>query len=296
MGNQLPPGAYGLDSPESRHSQVSTMKSDLVLAAVYARDVAASLERVWENVHDWEHLPWLHHSEFSDIRLEEAGEWGWRAQVVGPKQAGAQRTHIELRREPGTNRYHTRTLDGPTRGADTVTTLTSEGPRLTHVRVDFWVPTGEPTQIRQWGTRLRRMYRQLWDEDERMMIERQDWLERSRMDTSEPVPLGDVKRLRDGLPTILKVGAQSFRILDVGGRLVAHSTRCPHWGGPLDRAPIEAESVVCPWHGDRFALEDGRNLSQRACQLRPLAFVHVSASGEAALHFEEPRPLPARAP
>ena len=34
--------------------------SELVIAAVYKREVAASLERVWENVYDWEHLPFLH--------------------------------------------------------------------------------------------------------------------------------------------------------------------------------------------------------------------------------------------
>ncbi|TMP97098.1 MAG: hypothetical protein E6L09_13880 [Verrucomicrobia bacterium] len=30
----------------------------------------ASLERIWENVRDWEHLPWLHRRSFLDIQLE----------------------------------------------------------------------------------------------------------------------------------------------------------------------------------------------------------------------------------
>ncbi len=35
----------------------------------YRRTIRASLSRVWENVLDWEHLPWLHRSSFSDIKL-----------------------------------------------------------------------------------------------------------------------------------------------------------------------------------------------------------------------------------
>ena len=49
--------------------------------AVYRRRVGASLERVWENVLDWEHLPWLHAGSFRSIHCRHAGDWGWRAQV-----------------------------------------------------------------------------------------------------------------------------------------------------------------------------------------------------------------------
>lgn len=264
------------------------MKADLLLGAVYERDVAASLERIWENVHDWEHLPWLHNSEFSDIRMEETGDWGWRAQVVGPTERGAQRTHIELRREPSAERYHTRSLDGPTEGADTVTTLTRQGPRKTHVRVEFLLPGEDPERVRRMGEILRAMYRRFWDEDEAMMIRRQAWLDGRRRRRNDPLALGHVDRLRARLPLLLDANGQEFRILEVGGRLLAHSTTCPHWGGPLDQAQILAEILVCPWHGDRFALADGRNLSERSCRLRPLARVEISASGEATLCFENP--------
>ena len=48
----------------------------LTRVAVYRRSVAASLERVWENVHDWEHLPWLHGESFHHIDLLDSGRWG----------------------------------------------------------------------------------------------------------------------------------------------------------------------------------------------------------------------------
>ena len=37
--------------------------------ARYDRIVGASLERAWENVRDWEHLPWLHNRSFRSIEL-----------------------------------------------------------------------------------------------------------------------------------------------------------------------------------------------------------------------------------
>jgi len=37
--------------------------------ATLRRTIGASLERVWENVFDWEHLPWLHRQDFASIDL-----------------------------------------------------------------------------------------------------------------------------------------------------------------------------------------------------------------------------------
>ena len=42
----------------------------LTSVATYRRRIGASLERVWENVHDWEHLPWLHRYERDDLAAE----------------------------------------------------------------------------------------------------------------------------------------------------------------------------------------------------------------------------------
>ena len=50
---------------------------NLTRVAEYRRDIRASLERVWENVLDWEHLPHLHATSFGYCELDEAGDWGW---------------------------------------------------------------------------------------------------------------------------------------------------------------------------------------------------------------------------
>ena len=61
----------------------------LALVGVYRRAVHASLERVWENVFDWEHLPHLHHQSFSAIECVDSGDWGWRARIaLQPRRAG----------------------------------------------------------------------------------------------------------------------------------------------------------------------------------------------------------------
>ena len=41
--------------------------AQLTRVGVYERSLPVSAERVWENVRDWEHLPWLHASSFSSI-------------------------------------------------------------------------------------------------------------------------------------------------------------------------------------------------------------------------------------
>ena len=43
-----------------------------------------------------------------------------------------------------------------------------------------------------------------------------------------------------------------------GGRFYACSPLCPHEDGPLAEGWLEAQSVVCPWHGFDFDLATGK--------------------------------------
>src|SRR4051812_46508870 len=45
------------------------------------------------------------------------------------------------------------------------------------------------------------------------------------------------------------------------GRVCALVHSCAHLGGPLSEGTLKDGSVVCPWHGSEFALEDGRVLN-----------------------------------
>ena len=53
------------------------------------------------------------------------------------------------------------------------------------------------------------------------------------------------------------------------GRIYALAESCAHLGGPLSEGELKAGSVVCPWHGSRFSLEDGRVLDSPAAFSQP---------------------------
>jgi nitrite reductase (NADH) small subunit len=43
-----------------------------------------------------------------------------------------------------------------------------------------------------------------------------------------------------------------------GGRFYATGAICPHEDGPLSEGWLEADAVVCPWHGFDFDLATGQ--------------------------------------
>jgi len=63
--------------------------------------------------------------------------------------------------------------------------------------------------------------------------------------------------------TMMKVRAGDADVLLVRqhGQICALAHSCAHLGGPLSEGTLKDGSVVCPWHGSEFALEDGRVLN-----------------------------------
>ena len=88
------------------------------------------------------------------------------------------------------------------------------------------------------GIYYQRLYRELYDEDERMMIARADALRRSPA-TSR---LRRIVTLTDGSTHEIPL-------------------YCPHQGLPLDAEPDSAGTVTCPWHGFRFDVRTGHCVS-----------------------------------
>jgi len=70
-----------------------------------------------------------------------------------------------------------------------------------------------------------------------------------------------VRRRVDDLP--------SFLIVRQRQRVCALAHSCSHLGGPLSEGTLKDGSVVCPWHGSEFALDDGRVLNGPATQPQP---------------------------
>lgn len=261
-----------------------TPAADLAVAAVYERRVAASLERVWENVLDWEHLPWLHARAFSRVERLEAGDWGWRARLGGA--GGGAPSEVELRVDREAGRYVVRTGAAAAVGASTNdgsgmrseiwTSLQPESPEATHVRVEFRVPPMPREQLEAVGRAYVAVYTGLWDEDEEMMVERSERLrELAAPGPPAPVDLGPVEALRERLPLDVSFGGRPHRIALIDGRLVAHSAVCPHMLGPLFAVDGEPATLECPWHGYAYDARSGRSCDGRGLRLSPAPQVVV---------------------
>ncbi len=73
------------------------------------------------------------------------------------------------------------------------------------------------------------------------------------------------------------VGGQQVAVFRLrSGDLRALSAVCPHRGGPIADGLIDDEQVVCPLHGNAYALADGCSRTGEA----PLAVYDVSVEGE----------------
>ncbi|HEU5195763.1 MAG TPA: Rieske 2Fe-2S domain-containing protein, partial [Methylomirabilota bacterium] len=75
--------------------------------------------------------------------------------------------------------------------------------------------------------------------------------------------------LREGQPVRAELNGLRVVVVKRGGRVYALGERCSHLGGPLAEGQLQEESIVCPWHGSRFALEDGRVLDGPATMPQP---------------------------
>lgn len=64
--------------------------------------------------------------------------------------------------------------------------------------------------------------------------------------------------LPEGHARVVEIGRVPVLLRRAGGRIDAVEAWCPHAGGPLDAGSIEGDEAVCPWHGSRFCLRDGK--------------------------------------
>jgi nitrite reductase/ring-hydroxylating ferredoxin subunit len=267
---------------------------------VYRRDVTASLTRIWENVLDWEHLPWLHRDTFLGVHLLEATPDGWRAEVRLPPASAPRTAEIAVRLDRRALRYHTTTLSGFGAGSDIVTELAPLDATTTTITVAFHVPGVDASVRDRAAEAYTGLYRRLWDEDEAMMVRRQALLDvaaRRERDTAEhrsavalaasvaeaseapqSLVLGHEDAVRARLPLVVPFGDDEFRLVDIAGAIVAHTTMCPHLGGPLAESPIDAGTITCPWHGYRFDVRTGANADGRPCRLSPAPRVTINAT------------------
>ena len=82
-------------------------------------------------------------------------------------------------------------------------------------------------------------------------------------------PVMESGRLPDNSMVRARAGDVDILLARQHGRVCALVHACSHLGGPLSEGTLKDGSVVCPWHGSEFALDDGRVLNGPATLNQP---------------------------
>ncbi|HWR35583.1 MAG TPA: Rieske (2Fe-2S) protein [Clostridia bacterium] len=83
------------------------------------------------------------------------------------------------------------------------------------------------------------------------------------------VPVLAESELRYGSLRRIEYGGTPILLAKRDHRIFALAETCSHLSGPLSEGEFIDGSVKCPWHGSRFALEDGRVLDGPAVHPQP---------------------------
>lgn len=81
--------------------------------------------------------------------------------------------------------------------------------------------------------------------------------------------------LTEGTPKRAGDAGSPILLVRRGKRIFAIAETCSHFSGPLSEGKLIDDSIQCPWHRSRFALEDGRVLDGPAVHPQPCFEVRV---------------------
>ncbi len=242
----------------------------------YKRTLPVSLERMYENALDWEHLPHLHASSFAAIECLDSGGWGWRARVTNGK---GQDSVLELSLDRSCRRWITRNLEGPSIGAEIWTHVFVTAPHAMDLVIDFFVP-GVPAEAREKvGLAYARAYERLYDEDVWMMTERQRQLDQRLDSVRDEDAVVIAPPDTDDLPHAVNLSGRAFFLHRHNDAWVIYPTTCPHQLGPLTGAIDANGEIECPWHGYRFDVVSGACVTGAACRFGSVPLVEETADG-----------------
>lgn len=75
--------------------------------------------------------------------------------------------------------------------------------------------------------------------------------------------------LLDSTPTRATYEGASILLVRRGDKIFAMAETCSHFSGPLSQGVLIGDSIVCPYHASRFALEDGHVINGPAVHPQP---------------------------
>ena len=89
----------------------------------------------------------------------------------------------------------------------------------------------------------------------------------TRVLAKSDLPAGEMKRVHYHDTPLLLVKRDA--------RVCALVETCTHLGGPLAEGSLEGDTVVCPWHSSRFALESGAVVDGPSAFAQPFLEVRI---------------------
>ncbi|MDO9087805.1 MAG: non-heme iron oxygenase ferredoxin subunit [Anaerolineaceae bacterium] len=79
-------------------------------------------------------------------------------------------------------------------------------------------------------------------------------------------PVISVDDLIPGERIFIEIDNMSIVLFNIAGDIYALEDRCTHDEGPLGEGEIEGYEIICPRHGARFDVRDGRALTLPAIE------------------------------
>jgi 3-phenylpropionate/trans-cinnamate dioxygenase ferredoxin subunit len=71
-------------------------------------------------------------------------------------------------------------------------------------------------------------------------------------------PLIEFVELPENGRVFIEINKKPVVVLNINGQIFAVGDECPHDGGPIGDGTVEGEEIICPRHGARFCLSNGK--------------------------------------
>jgi nitrite reductase/ring-hydroxylating ferredoxin subunit len=268
-----------------------TFSNEVSHVATYTRELPVSIERMYENAIDGEHLPHLHSDSFSEINIIKSGSWGWLATGYLTPKSFMNYMKLELKLDRENHRWITRTLAGLGKGTEIWTHAIPLEDHKIKIIVDFYVPKLPGFLKGMYEEEYIETYAKLYDQDLWMMATRQNELDRLKKlkiqnnstdkstatvnNYQKTLMLGDVTEIERTLPYEFTQNGHPYRLIKLNNELVAHSSTCPHMLGPLQKSNVVDGTVKCPWHGYTFDVKTRECTAGKKCKLAPAPVVSI---------------------
>ena len=75
------------------------------------------------------------------------------------------------------------------------------------------------------------------------------------------VKVASTSDLKPGENKVINVNGTDIALYNIDGDFFATNNTCLHRGGPLGEGFLEGNVVTCPWHGWRFDVKTGANVT-----------------------------------